>query len=177
MGCVADEAPGMALACDTVMAHVFLSHLEWSGAKRGPTRDPASFSRDLEVTIDGITMPMSSAPGFGGNAMRANPEQLFVAALSSCQALTFLFLAGRARISVSGYSDDAVGELAKVDGIVRMATVKLRPHITLTAAEDADQARAVVQQAHRECFIGNSVLATVEVVPVIQFAADGVPVQ
>ena len=164
----------MVIACEEVMAHVFVSHLDWSGAAKGPTRDAAVFSRDLDVSIDGITLPMSSAPGFGGNALRANPEQLYVAALSSCHALTYLFLAARAGVSVTGYSDDAVGELAMVDGAFRMATVTLRPRITLEAAADADRARALVEQAHQRCFIGNSVSAKVEIEPVIQFAEQRV---
>jgi organic hydroperoxide reductase OsmC/OhrA len=157
------------------MAHVFSSHLDWSGAAKGPTRDPGTFSRDLDVSIDGITVPMSSAPGFGGDAHRANPEQLYVVALSACHALTFLFLAARAHVSVTGYSDEAVGELAMVDGAFRMATVTLRPHITLEPGADAGQARALVEKAHQRCFIGNSVSAKVDIEPVIEFAEQGVP--
>ena len=63
------------------MAEVFISHLEWTGAAKGPTRDPATFSRDLEVSMHATTLPMSSAPGYRGDASRANPEQLFVATL------------------------------------------------------------------------------------------------
>lgn len=156
------------------MAHVFVSHLDWSGAAKGPTHDAATFSRDLDVSIDGVTVPMSSAPGFGGNALRVNPEQLYVAALSACQALTYLFLAARGGVSVTGYSDDAVGELALVDGAFRMATVTLRPRITLERAADAERARALVEKAHRQCFIGNSVSARVDLEPVIQLAELGV---
>ena len=156
------------------MAHVFLSHLAWSGAAYGPTHDAAAFSRDLEVSIDGVTVPMSSAPGFGGNALRANPEQLYVAAISACQALTYLFLAARARVAVTGYSDDAVGELAMVDGGFRMATVKLRPHIALEPGASLVEAQALVEKAHQRCFIGNSVSAKIEIEPVIECAEQGV---
>ena len=65
------------------MADVFISHLVWTGAAAGPTREPATFSRDLNVSMDAITLPMSSAPGYRGDPSRANPEQLFVAALSA----------------------------------------------------------------------------------------------
>ena len=57
-----------------------------------------------------------------------------------------------------------------VDGAFRMATVTLRPHITLEPAADADQARVLVEKAHQRCFIGNSVSAKVDIEPVIQFA-------
>jgi organic hydroperoxide reductase OsmC/OhrA len=61
------------------MAERFTSHLEWIGAGKGPTRDPASFSRDLRVSIGPRTLEMSSAPAFRGDPLRTNPEQLFVA--------------------------------------------------------------------------------------------------
>lgn len=155
------------------MADLFLSHLEWSGAAKGPTRDAATFSRDLDVTIDGTTVPMSSAAGFRGDPLRVNPEQLYVASLSACHALTFLFLAARSRIAVTGYTDDAVGMLAMVDGKLRMANVTLRPRIVLEAGVDIEKARVLVEKAHRDCFITNSVTAQVDVEP--QFVADAVP--
>jgi organic hydroperoxide reductase OsmC/OhrA len=157
------------------MTHVFFSHLDWSGAVNGGTRDVATLDRDLAVTIDGTTVPMSSAPAFGGDPLRVNPEQLYVASLSACHALTFLFLAARDHLLVTGYSDDAVGELAMVDGKMRMAAVKLRPQITLDPGVDIVRARALVEKAHRQCFIGNSVSANVEVEPDISFAAEGAP--
>jgi organic hydroperoxide reductase OsmC/OhrA len=64
------------------MADVFISHLEWTGAAKGATHDPVTFSRELTVSVDAITLPMSSAPGYRGDPSRANPEQLFVASLS-----------------------------------------------------------------------------------------------
>jgi len=120
---------------------------------------------------------MSSAPAFGGDPLRVNPEQLYVASLSACHALTFLFLAARDHLLVTMYSDDAAGELAMVDGKMRMAVVKLRPQITLDPGADVDKARALVEKAHRQCFIGNSVLARVEVEPVVTCAAETAPAQ
>ena len=158
------------------MTHVFFSHLDWSGAVKGATRDVATLDRDLDVTIDGTTVPMSAAPAFGGDPLRVNPEQLYVASLSACQALTFLFLAARDHLLVTGYSDDAVGELAMIDGKLRMAIVKLRPQITLDPAADAAKARLLVEKAHRQCFIGNSVSAKVELEPDISFATEAASV-
>jgi organic hydroperoxide reductase OsmC/OhrA len=151
------------------MTHVFFSHLDWSGAVKGGTRDVATLDRDLDVTIDGTTVPMSSAPAFGGNPLRVNPEQLYVASLSACHALTFLFLAARSHILVTGYTDDAIGELATVEGKMRMSTVTLRPQITLDPSASAERARTLVDAAHRQCFIGNSVSAMVSVEPTITF--------
>jgi organic hydroperoxide reductase OsmC/OhrA len=159
----------MAIAVVRGMAHLFLSHLDWIGAASGATRDVATLDRNLDVTVDGITMPMSAAPAFGGDPLRVNPEQLYVAALSACHALTFLFLAARSQILVTGYTDDAIGELASVDGKMRMSTVQLRPHIMLDPSASIERVRVLVDTAHRQCFIGNSVSAAVSVEPTITF--------
>jgi organic hydroperoxide reductase OsmC/OhrA len=152
------------------MADLFVSHLEWAGAAKGPTRDAATFSRDLTVTPGPITLAMSSAPGFRGDPSRVNPEQLFVAALSACQALTYLFLAARNQIAVMAYSDDTQGWLELVDGKMRMSRVLLRPHITLEPDADDAKALQLVERAHANCFIANSVAATVAIEPALEFA-------
>lgn len=152
------------------MADTFISHLEWTGAHNGPTRDPATFSRDLDVSMETTTLLMSSAPGYRGDPARANPEQLFVASLSACQALTYLFLAAKNQIAVVGYSDDAEGCLGAVDGKIRMSQVTLRPTITLEPGANEARARTLVRKAHESCFIANSVATPVEVEPAFAFA-------
>ena len=117
---------------------------------------------------------MSSAPGFRGDPSRANPEQLFVAALSACQALTYLFLAAKNGIRVAGYTDDAGGRLGVVDGRMRMARVTLRPRILLEPGSDETRALELAAEAHRNCFIGNSVSTPVEVAPQLSFTGDAV---
>jgi organic hydroperoxide reductase OsmC/OhrA len=152
------------------MAEVFIAHLEWTGAAKGPTCDSATFSRDLKVSLDGITLPMSSAPSYRGDPSRANPEQLFVASVSACQALTYLFLAAKNGIAVIGYTDDAEGHLGITDGKIRMSRVTLRPQITLEAGTNETRARELVAKAHQGCFIANSVAAPIEIVPSFVFA-------
>ena len=154
------------------MAETFISHLEWTGAAKGPLRDLATFSRDLDVSIEPMTIPMSSAPGFRGDPGRANPEQLFVAALSACQALTYLALAAKSKVAVVAYSDDAEGELGVVDGHMQMSRVTLRPFITLEAGADEVRARELIWKAHKACFIGNSVTTPVEIAPVFELAEE-----
>jgi organic hydroperoxide reductase OsmC/OhrA len=149
------------------MAELFVSHLNWTGAAGGPARDTTSFSRDLQVDVGPTSLPMSSAPGFRGDPRRVNPEQLFVAALSSCQALTYLFLAAKHRIGVVEYTDDAEGRLDMVDGRMRMSDVTLRPRIVVEYTADEARARELVEQAHRQCFIGNSVVTAVRIEPAV----------
>ena len=149
------------------MADVFVSRLEWSGAAKGATLDPAAFSRDLDVTMGPIAVAMSAAPGFRGDASRANPEQLFVASLSACQALTYLFLAAKHGVAVVAYSDDAEGRLGLADGRMRVSRVLLRPRLTLADRSAEAKARALVEQAHGECFIANSTTTPIHIEPTI----------
>jgi organic hydroperoxide reductase OsmC/OhrA len=153
------------------MRHTFFSHLEWTGATKGSTLDAATFSRDLDITIGARTLPMSSASGFRGDPERLNPEQLLVASVSACQALTYLFLAARRSVTVVAYSDDAEGHLEIVEGKMRMSRVVLRPRITLGADAPDTTARELIDRAHTDCFIANSITATVDIEPIFQRAA------
>jgi organic hydroperoxide reductase OsmC/OhrA len=150
------------------MADVFTSHLEWTGAAAGATLDPTTFSRDLDVTIGPAAVAMSAAPGFRGDAARVNPEQLFVASLSACQALTYLFLAAKHGVPVVGYRDEAEGRLGLADGKMRVSRVVLRPRITLAGGADEARARELVAMAHADCFIANSTSTPVHIDPTIQ---------
>ncbi|HVB37498.1 MAG TPA: OsmC family protein [Vicinamibacterales bacterium] len=148
------------------MADIFRCRLNWSGGAAGPTKDAAAFSRDLDVAFEaGPALAMSAAPGYRGDPSRANPEQLLVASLSACQALTYLYVAARAGIVVTGYMDEAEGRLGLVDGRLRLARVTLRPAIALAAEADESRARDLVDTAHAQCFIANSVLTTLVIEP------------
>lgn len=151
--------------------HEFTTRLIWSGAEHGPTLDVATYSREIEAWLGERMLPMSAAPQFAGDVTRTNPEQLFVASVSSCHALTYLFLAARHGVGVVSYEDEAIGRLEMSDGIMRMVRVTLRPHIVLQPGADEARARALVQQAHRGCFIANSVVTTIEVLPRIDVVA------
>jgi organic hydroperoxide reductase OsmC/OhrA len=91
-----------------------------------------------------------------------DPEQAFVAALSSCHMLWFLHIASRAGFVVERYVDDAVGVLDKT----WMSRVTLRPAVTFSGkAPSAEEHRALHHKAHEKCFIANSVKTEVVVEP------------
>jgi organic hydroperoxide reductase OsmC/OhrA len=116
----------------------------------------------------GVTVPASSSPEFRGRPERVNPEEAFVAALSSCHLLSFLAIAARRRLTVDGYSDDAVGHMSKnPQGRLAVTSVILRPHVTWASGtavsrEDLDKLHHL---SHQECFIANSVKTDVSVEP------------
>lgn len=128
-----------------------------------------TYNRAHSWTFDsGVTVPGSAAPGFLGDPDRVDPEEAFVAALSSCHMLTFLAIAARKRFVVDTYIDQAVGVMDKgANGRLWVSTVTLRPAITFATDKgpDAAQLARLHAQAHDHCFIANSVKTTVRVEP------------
>lgn len=125
-----------------------------------------SYNRDHEWAFPGgQTLRASAAPGYHGDAALANPEEAFIASLSSCHMLTFLALCAKKKLVVNSYSDMAVGSLGKLDnGRMAVTKVTLRPKIEFAGeAPDAGTLRDLHDKAHHYCFIANSVTTEVTV--------------
>jgi organic hydroperoxide reductase OsmC/OhrA len=103
------------------------------------------------------------------DAAAVDPEEAFVSSLSSCHMLWFLSLAAKRRFCVDRYFDAAVGVLEKnSDGRMIMSVVTLKPevHFSGDPAPTREQIDELHDQAHRECFIANSVKTEVHCEPV-----------
>ena len=128
-----------------------------------------TYNRDHDWTFDaGITVRASANPAYLGSETCVDPEEAFVASLSSCHMLTFLALAAKRRYVVDGYHDEAVGVLAKnAAGRLAMTKVTLRPRVTFSGEErpTADDLRQLHDRAHHACFIASSVKTDVVVEP------------
>ena len=126
-----------------------------------------TYSRSHVVTFGGgVSIPASAAPEFRGSPERVNPEEAFVAALSSCHMLTFLALAARKRLVVESYRDDAVGILDKNEaGKLAMTQVTLRPVVRFAEPVAREVLDKLHHQAHEHCFIASSVKTEVRVEP------------
>jgi organic hydroperoxide reductase OsmC/OhrA len=138
--------------------------VSWSRGGREFTYQ--TYSRDHEWRFDGgVTVPGSAAPAYlGSDTGAVDPEEAFVAALSSCHMLTFLAIAAKKRLVVDSYVDHAVGEMAKNEaGRLAITKVTLNPVITF-AGQTPDEAalERMHHLSHEQCFIANSV--TTEVV-------------
>ena len=135
-------------------AHHFAARLSWSGA----TTSYETYSRTHRVEIPGKpAIVASSAVEFLGDAALPNPEDLLVAALSSCHFLSYLAVAARSRIVVTGYTDEASGTMDMVERVMRFTEVVLRPRVTVARGTDLAKAKALHEKAHKVCFIANSV--------------------
>jgi organic hydroperoxide reductase OsmC/OhrA len=138
--------------------------VSWSRGEHEFTYD--AYNRDHEWRFDGgITVPASANPKYLGNPGPVDPEEAFVAALSSCHMLTFLSIAARKRLVVDAYTDHAVGIMAKnSQGRLAITEVTLNPKITWSGEAPSDETLAHLHHlSHQQCFIANSVTTEVRV--------------
>lgn len=108
-------------------------------------------------------LALSADPAFLGDPERLNPEQLLLAAAVSCQLLSFLAVAARARIDVHGYQDDAEADMPEDVKPMRITALRLRPRITVAAGTDPEKVQKLVALAHEHCFIANSLNREIDV--------------
>jgi len=130
------------------------------------------YSRAHSWSFDGGAIVNASAsphvvPAPWTDPEGVDPEEAFVASLSSCHMLFFLDFARRSGVTVTSYEDEADGVMEKGDdGRIRITKVTLRPQIVFAGEEpDAAALDALHHKAHEACFIANSVTAEVSVEP------------
>jgi organic hydroperoxide reductase OsmC/OhrA len=125
-----------------------------------------TYSRAHTLRFGSIRVPGNAAPGNIPQTVPpqegVDPEQAFVAALSSCHMLWFLHLACQKKWLVERYVDEAVGVLEKT----WISRVNLRPRVTFSGRQpSADELRALHHAAHEKCFIANSVKTEISIEP------------
>jgi organic hydroperoxide reductase OsmC/OhrA len=138
--------------------HQYPVEVVWTGNHGAGTGTYQGYGREHEVRVAGKpVIAGSSDAAFRGDDSRHNPEDMLVAALSSCHMLWYLHLAAVAGVVVTAYVDSAVGMLVDHGSDGRFTEVMLRPVVTITAASDPSRAAGVHEDAHHACFIANSV--------------------
>jgi organic hydroperoxide reductase OsmC/OhrA len=137
------------------------------------------YSRGHHWEFDGgIRVPASASPHAVPPAYAVpaavDPEEAFVAALSSCHMLWFLSLTAKRGYVVDRYRDTAVGIMGRnAEGKMAMLTVTLRPAVTFGGVKQPNPAEVAElhHAAHAECFIANSVKTDVQCEPALSPAA------
>ena len=152
-------------------------HAETIWERTAPPEDflKHRYSRLHRLRFDGgLELPGSSSPHVvplpWSDAAAVDPEEAFVAALSSCHLLWFLSLAARQGWCVDSYRDAAEGVMARdAQGRMAMTLVTLRPAVRFggSAQPTPGQLAALHHAAHEECFIANSVKTEVRCEPVL----------
>ncbi len=127
-----------------------------------------SWRFDGGAVVPGSPSPHVVAPPLSDPAA-VDPEEAFVASLSSCHMLFFLAYAAKRGFVVDAYTDEASGTLARDEGRrMAMTEVVLRPRVRFHGvAPDAAAHEALHHEAHEACFIANSVRTAVRVEPSI----------
>lgn len=150
--------------------HTYRATLSWEGSTGAGY--PAYDRSHQVVPAPGTSLTMSADPAFRGDPALPNPESLLLAAASSCQLLSFLAVAARARLDVVRYTDEAVAEMPEDDPPVRITWIQLKPRITVRGIEKElfPRVERLVRLAHDECYIANTLTARVDVEPMIEVA-------
>ena len=129
------------------------------------------YSRVHEWIFDGgLTVPASPSPHVvsapWSDTANVDPEEAFVASLSSCHMLFFLAFAAKAGVLVNAYRDEAIGVLARNDsGKMAMTEVTLRPRIDFdpATAPSLEKIDELHHKAHEHCYIANSVNTIIKI--------------
>jgi organic hydroperoxide reductase OsmC/OhrA len=154
-----------------VIVGTYTATVQWSRGDQAFT--DGKYSRAHRWRFDGgAEVPGSAAPQVVrpplSDESAVDPEEAFIASLSSCHMLFFLDFARRAGFRIDSYEDQAEGVLAKdPQGRMAMTVVTLRPRIAFSgdkrpSQDDLDQLH---HKSHEACYIANSVLTEVRVEP------------
>lgn len=149
--------------------------IRWT--RTGPDFLKRQYSRVHAWTFDGgLTVPASPSPHIvpppWSDAAAADPEEAFVASVSSCHMLWFLHVACDAAFVVDSYEDEAVGQMTKNErGVPWISRITLRPRITWSGDRPptATEVEHLHHLAHEQCFIAASIKTEV----VVETRKDG----
>lgn len=149
--------------------HEYRTSVRWQGST-GVGYQHYDRTHDLQVPGVAGTTSLSADPAFLGDPALTNPEQLLLAAASSCQLLSFLAVAARSRLDVVAYEDDAEAVMPEDITPMKITKIVLRPRIVVAAGTDHDRVRRVVALAHDACFIASTLDTETVVEPTISDA-------
>jgi len=144
----------------------------WRGST-GAGYDNYDRTHHAEAAPARVALELSSDSVFLGRPDLLNPEQLLVVAAASCQLLSFLAVAARARVDVVAYVDEAEAVMPESERPMRITEINLRPRITVRGEVSAERVASLAETAHRECFVANSLNSEVTVTPVVDIVGAG----
>ncbi len=146
-----------------IKEHNYSLSLTWTGNKGEGTTTYKSYSRNHSIiAINKPPILSSSDPSFLGDASCYNPEELFLASLSSCHMLWYLHLCSQSGIIVISYSDNPTGIMTEdSDGSGRFKEVTLNPLVIVKESVMIKPANELHKKANKMCFIANSCNCTI----------------
>lgn len=138
--------------------HNYKTTITWTGNLGTGTNSYRTFERAHEITIEGKpTILASSDPSFRGDRTKYNPEELFLASLSSCHMLWYLHICSEAGVVVVDYTDNATGTMEETEnGSGHFTEVTLHPNVVVSDGSMVTKANELHHEANKYCFIANS---------------------
>ncbi len=131
----------------------------WTGNRGQGTSDYKTYERSHVISIPGKPeIQGSSDAAFRGDKTKHTPEDLFVSTLSTCHMLWYLHLCAVNDVVVTHYIDEATGIMQETpNGSGRFTEITLNPVVTVADRSMIEKANALHHDAHKMCFIANSV--------------------
>lgn len=139
--------------------HDYTVKINWTGNRGTGTSAYMAYDRNWDLATPGKPLiQCSNDPLLGGNPEKHNPEDMLIAALSSCHMLWYLHLCSEAGVIVTSYQDNpiAVGEV-EPSGKGRFLSATLKPRIEITPESDPVKAVQLHDEIHQYCFVARSV--------------------
>tara|TARA_R100001143_G_scaffold63591_1_gene73018 strand:- start:38139 stop:38594 length:456 start_codon:yes stop_codon:yes gene_type:complete len=144
---------------------------EISWVRKGDSFLDKKYSREHIWKFDGgIEIRASASPSVVpipySSAESVDPEESFVASISSCHMLFFLSIAAKKGFIVNSYKDKALGILSKNSDKLSITSVKLNPIVEFEGDNQPDKnmLSEIHKESHENCFIANSVKTDIEIV-------------
>jgi organic hydroperoxide reductase OsmC/OhrA len=137
----------------------------------GPDFLNNEYSRAHQWAFDGGSVINASAapdivPPPWSKAENVDPEEAFVASISSCHMLFFIHIASQKGFILESYKDKAEGFMEKnTAGQLAIPRVILRPESVFCGVDvpDKEMITSMHHSAHRSCFIANSVNTQIDI--------------
>lgn len=139
--------------------HHYDTKITWTGNRGMGTKDYKAYDRSHVISVDGKDDIMGSSDvAFRGDKTKHTPEDLFVSTLSSCHMLWYLHLCAINGIIVTEYIDKATGVMEEdAAGSGHFTKVILKPEVTVAEKNMIEKANELHRDAHKMCFIANSI--------------------
>ena len=130
------------------------------------------YSRAHDISFDGGARVRGSSsphvvPEPYSDPAGMDPEEALVASVAACHMLWFLSLAQNAGLHVTGYADEPIGDMGRIERErIAMTRITLRPDVSFAgSAPDPDQIERLHHEAHERCFIANSLKTEIVLAP------------
>ena len=139
--------------------HYYSAKTIWTGNRGHGTSEYKAYDRSHIISMkDKTDILGSSDAAFRGDKTKHTPEDLFVSTLSTCHMLWYLHLCAVNGVVVTDYTDEATGTLKEeANGSGHFTEVTLNPVVTVTEKSMVEKATALHEDAHKMCFVANSV--------------------